>query len=416
MEREKTINVGIGFVTGRKNFRKVLRTYVYRWKQTGAAIRKRARLHLFVAYDLEYSNTQVDDYVNIRQDILDVLDSALFIGKSKIHNETISLAQQRVVSLPEAELLFEKGYAGKRNAVLYHAIRQKMDCLIFMDDDEYPLAVIKTGGAPWWCGQDVFASHLKYLAEADITNGYHCGYISPVPYIDFLETFSEDDFRLFIKAISNDILEWDTIRRVMEKGGVTYADPQVFADNAAREVPEVNRTKFISGSNLGINLKEPERVLPFFNPPRARGEDTFLSTCLSDRKVLRIPCYTFHDGFSVYSDLLEGVLPLELKRIHAKNESTVNRFYRACLGWVRYKPLYSFITNPDGYEVQAAKNRERLKTILPKFCTYFQNDSFMKILAEYNHYHNNVKVHRRLFQENLRIWENVREYAVGQSF
>ena len=119
-------------------------------------------------------------------------------------------------------------------------------------------------------------------------------------YFEFNDTLQESDFQTFIQAISNDIVNWDTIKSVMANGGVTYADTRVFLNGEAEEVEEVNHSKFISGSNLCINLTEPNRVNAFYNPPNARGEDTFLATCLHDRKVLRVPCYTFHDGFSMY--------------------------------------------------------------------------------------------------------------------
>jgi hypothetical protein len=46
------IRVGIGFATGRKNFLKVLKTYIYNWKESGLTGIDRVRLHLFIAYDL----------------------------------------------------------------------------------------------------------------------------------------------------------------------------------------------------------------------------------------------------------------------------------------------------------------------------------------------------------------------------
>jgi hypothetical protein len=35
MDRKQTINVGIGFATGRKNFQRVLRTYISNFKESG---------------------------------------------------------------------------------------------------------------------------------------------------------------------------------------------------------------------------------------------------------------------------------------------------------------------------------------------------------------------------------------------
>jgi hypothetical protein len=60
-----------------------------------------------------------------------------------------------------------------------------------------------------WSGQHVLLSHLLEIPNADYTNGYHCGYISPIPQLNFTDRFTEVDFRMFIEAISNDIINWD---------------------------------------------------------------------------------------------------------------------------------------------------------------------------------------------------------------
>lgn len=412
MKKNDVINMGIGFVTGRKNFRKVLKTYMYRWKQASVLTQERVKLHLFVAYDLDYNNTQVEDYINIKQDILNSLDSVLFISRSMIQCEIQLISGQGITSQEDAEQVFDNGYAGKRNAVLYYALKAHMDYLIFLDDDEYPLAVTNNHGAPLWSGQDLFRTHLKYLADTDITNGYHCGYISPIPHIEFNEVLTENDFRMFIEAISNDIIEWDNLKKVMGNGGVTYADTGVLVENEPAEVSEIHHAKFISGSNLGINLTAPQRVSPFFNPPKARGEDTFLSTCLQDRKVLRVPCYTFHDGFSVYSDLLDGVLPIQLKRINITSQKTLDRFYKACVGWVRYKPLYLLITSPDTYERQIGEIQIKLELTIPKLCDYLQMPEFHKILTEFKRYSKMSQLHYQLFQKSQRSWKLIREFAI----
>ena len=114
----------------------------------------------------------------------------------------------------------------------------------------------------------------------------------------------------------------------MKNGGVTFASKEILTSDDYLEVQQVNKAKFISGANLCINLTDANRVFPFYNPPGARGEDTFLSTCLSERKVLRVPVYTFHDGFSTYNDLLHGVLPIKLKFIRADTEKIVRAFIK----------------------------------------------------------------------------------------
>lgn len=57
--------------------------------------------------------------------------------------------------------------------------------------------------------------------------GHHCGYISPIPKLDFNGKLSEDDFSIFIRSISNDIINWDPIKEKMNDGGVMYADLDV---------------------------------------------------------------------------------------------------------------------------------------------------------------------------------------------
>lgn len=412
MEKVKKINVGIGFVTGRKSFQKILKTNVYNWEESGLTEKENISLNLFVAYDLKYSNTKSTDYTNVSKDVLNLIDSSHFIGSTALQEEIDYLINENIIDKEEAQLFFSRGYAGKRNAVLYFAMKNKMDYLIFLDDDEYPMAVTNTPSTAIWGGQHVLSTHLKYIKDADITNGHHCGYISPIPHIEFNDTMTEDDFRLFIEAISNDIINWDTIHSVMKNGGVTYADTKILVRDEVEEVQQVNHTKFISGSNLCINLTNPKRVSPFYNPPNARGEDTFLSTCLGERKVLRVPCYTFHDGFSNYRNLMNGVLPIKLKNIPANSEAIVNRFYRACIGWVRYKPLLIYITQQDHYEEKIEEMREQIAASLPSICNYFGRRDFMNISLELEKYNRNVKKHYQQYLKTQEICEKiVRQYS-----
>ena len=289
-----------------------------------------------------------------------------------------------------------------------------MDYLVFLDDDEYPMAVTNTRSSAIWGGQHILEIHLKNIKNADITNGYHCGYVSPIPYIRFNNMMTEQDFRLFIEAISNDIVNWDTIRSVMKDGGVTYADTNILVSDKVEEVKEVNHTKFISGANLCINLTKPERVMPFYNPPGARGEDTFLSTCLEDRKVLRVPCYTFHDGFSTYHHLMDGVLPIKLRYIEGDSEEIISRFYLACIGWIRYKPLFLYITQRENYEEKIDNMRQNLKITLPKVCEYFGKNDFMNISKELEKYNKNVKKHYDQYINTQQIWSKICKYLANR--
>ena len=407
MKKSEVIKVGIGFATGRKSFQQVLKTNVHSWSDSGLVENKMVSLNIFIAYDLTYQKTEATDYTNIHPNLLEQIDSCKIIGNTSIEEEIDYLIKEKVINRKEADMIFGKGYAGQRNVILYNAIKHNMDYLIFLDDDEYPLSVANAAKAAIWTGQDVLSTHLKYMKNTDITHGHHCGYISPIPCMQFSDIMTEADFRPFIEAISNDILNWDNVMRVMKNGGVTYADANVLASDDALEVQEINHAKFISGANLGIKLADPCRVFPFYNPPGARGEDTFLSTCLSERNVLKVPCYTFHDGFSAYNHLLDGVLPIHLKFIKADNEQIAARFYRACIGWIRYKPLLLFITHQDSYEKKIKEMRNKLQEALPKICAYFQNPDFNNVLTELEEYHKNVENHYNAFKETQMVWAKI---------
>lgn len=411
-----TIQLGIGFATGRKGFRKVLTAYMKNWAEAKKNLPAdyKVSMNLFVAYDTDYKNTQSTDYTNLQQDIVDQFDQITFLGSKNLLRNIERLERSEHFSKAELRSVFGSGYAGKRNAILFAAIENRMDYLLFLDDDEYPLAVTKTRDVCLWSGQHVLLSHLLEIPDADYTNGYHCGYISPIPQLNFTDRFSEDDFRIFIEAISNDIINWDSIRQLMRSGGVTYASTDVLKKQESSEVIEVNHCKFISGANLSINLTDPYRTFPFFNPPGARGEDAFLSTMLHARTVKRIPCYAFHDGFSIYKHILSGVLPVKLAPITHESPAIVNRFLAACIGWVRYKPLLLYITNPDSYTEKIDRMQETLNDVLPKLAEYFGNDGFLKIAAELEKYKRNVHKHASQFRLAQKTWVKILDLVATQ--
>ena len=51
MQQPKIIKVGIGFATGRKSFKNVLKTYIYSWQESGLVENEEVSLNVFIAYD-----------------------------------------------------------------------------------------------------------------------------------------------------------------------------------------------------------------------------------------------------------------------------------------------------------------------------------------------------------------------------
>lgn len=402
-------NIGIAFVTGRKHFQNVLRSYVNNWLEHGLIDDKNVRLHLFIVYDVSYFNTRPDDYKNIPRELSDMVESINFYGRKALNNERLLLIDQGIIDEREGDLLFGEGYAKKRNAALYFASKKGMDRLLFIDDDEYPLAVLRNEANNLvWMGQSVLGTHLEYGNDADITHGHHCGYISPIPRFEFNADLTEKDFRDFIDATSNDIITWESVRKtIIGNYGVTYADGDIIDQRMTSEVDEHSGMKFISGANLCFNLKRLRSLPAFYNPPGARGEDAFMSTRLTDHKVVKVPCYTFHDAFLGYKNILNGVLPVELGGVDARSPAVQQRFVKAAIGWIRYKPLLTFITQPGDYDSTIDDMKQKLRSVVPKLSKFFRTQQFEEIRTELDRYDRNVRRHHRAFEATRNAWSKV---------
>ncbi|MBK8710869.1 MAG: hypothetical protein IPL97_03140 [Niastella sp.] len=415
MRKIKTVNIAIGFVTGRLLFQNVLKTYINNWIEHGLIENNNVRIHVLVSYDLRYKNTNTNDYKNVPPALQKLVDSIHFYGVNEVNREIEELVKKdNTLDEKDCHLLFGEGYAKKRNIVTYFAIKLKMDKLLFIDDDEYPLATYRNKqGNLLWLGQSILSTHLKYNDNADVTHGLHCGYISPIPYLEFNHILTENDFKFFIEALSNDIITWAKMKQIIiRQKGVTYANEDILNNPASYEVEEANGMKFISGANLCFNLKNYKMLPPFYNPPGARGEDTFMSTALTELKVLKVPCYTFHDGFSMYNHLLNGVLPVVLLPIENTNHDILMRFVNATIGWVRYKPLLVYITDQDNFETTMQNMEKSLQYTIPKLCAYFKTNEFNKILIEFESYRKRVKKHFNDFENTKATWKRLLNNAI----
>ena len=290
---------------------------------------------------------------------------------------------------------------------MYYALKQKMDYLLFWDDDEYPIAVVKDHGKNTWIKQDNILKHIKFMEQnnSDITIGYHCGYISPIPYIEFDENFTEEDFKHFVEVISNEVISWESIKEKMKNNnGVTYANYNYAHGIGSTEILSDGIGKWIAGSTLCLNIDKIDNIPAFYNPPLARGEDTFFSTALDNSSVYKIPVYHFHDGFLKYTNIMSGEYPKSLRRIHVKEDSIKGRFLKASLGWIRYKPLLLYITNKDNYKKEIKNIKSKLKPIIPKLNNIFEDNCFSSLLIELEKYDQNVENDYNDYVKTNTIW------------
>lgn len=407
---DKVVNFGLGFVTGRPNVCKVINnTYeqlINQFKDTDTNV----KLTIFILFDLGYQyTTRVDFYGIIPSVYKDI--KIKYITPEDIEEEKKKLIAKEVLTKVNADLFFGHGHAKGRNSLMYYALKSKVDYLLFWDDDECPVACIKDENTNEiiWKKQDNIAMHLKYIEQADVTIGYHCGYISPIPYVELDEDVDKKKFKCFIEALGNDIISWDSIKeKFIKYNGITYADPKLASGEGAYEIKSDGVGKWVSGSTLCLNMKNINKIPAFYNPEGARGEDTFFSTRLNDSKVIKVPVYHFHDGFLKYTNITRGKYPKTLRKIKTSEEQIEQRFYKASRGWIKYKPLFEYITNSKNYKNSIENTYKNLEMGIPEVNKLFENDEFDVLLNDLKEYDEKVKKHYNEYVKTNEIWDKLK--------
>lgn len=400
-----TIELGIGFVTGRPNVCKLINKYYKNMIEQLERTGKKVNLTIFLLYDLNYQYTIRTDFYSIIPEVYKNI-KIKYITPENIEEEKKKLISRNNFTKEEVDLFLGNGHAKGRNTVMYYALKWKMDYLLFWDDDEYPVAVVKEDDNLQWIPQDNILKHLEHIDDADITIGYHCGYISPIPYVELGEEISEDDFKNYIEAISNELVSWESIKQKMiDNNGVTYSEKSIAEGKGLYELQQ----KWVAGSTLCLNLNHLDKIPAFYNPPLARGEDTFFSTLLKDAKILKIPVYHFHDGFLKYTSIIKGRYPKKLRRIKIEEENIESRFLKASKGWIKYKPLLMYIQDNENYKGNMKVAIEKLEKSVPKINELFESTNFTDLVKDLKEYDRNVEKHYKEYLKTNEIWKKMKE-------
>ena len=407
---KEVINFSIGFVTGRSNVCNIINYGYNNLLKQFEKLDKNVKLTIFILYDLEYQKAQRDDFYNIEPEAYKNI-TIKYITPEDIEEEKKKLMSRKLLTKENLELFFGHGHARGRNTVMYFAKKRKMDYLLFWDDDEYPVACVKNENKQIeWIEQANIAEHLKYIDNVDITIGHHCGYISPIPYVEIGEEIDEIKFSQYIKAISNDIISWESIKqKFKENNGVTYANKEIIENKIVKEIELDGIGKWVAGSTICLNLKNIENIPAYYNPPNARGEDTFFSVKLKDCKVLRIPIYHFHDGFLKYRNIMKGMYPKTLRKIKVDEELISQRFISASRGWIKYKPLLLFISNKNTYKEKIKEMQEQLNEGLPEVSKLFKDYDIEILKQDLKEYSTSVEKHYQEYLKTNEIWEVLRK-------
>ena len=404
------IRVGIGFVTGRDNVCNIINKYYKNILEQLERFNKKIQLTFFILYDSDYQNTPKEKFYKILPEVYKKINIRYITPEDIQEHKKILKARYNFTG-KQVNYILGHGHSKGRNTVMYYALMEKTNYLIFWDDDEYPVACIKDeDNGLIWQKQDNILKHIENIDNLDVSVGYHCGYISPIPYLNLNDEKSGIMVKTYIQAISNEIVDLDNIKKIMrENGGVTYANKEIIQNGKIKEIEKINGGKWIAGSTLCINLNHLEKIPAFYNPPEARGEDTFFSLGLDNCKVARVPIYHFHDGFLKYKCIMDNKFPKKLRKIENNEENVSSRFLKASLGWIKYKPLLLYIQNPKEYKQKIAKVREYLEMSIPEIIEIFNEEKFSTLIEVLNKYDENVKSNYKDYIATNETWNKIKE-------
>lgn len=408
----RNLNIAIGFVTGRPNVCNIINTYYEYVKKQMQSFYKFTNISFYILYDLDYQDAKKEDFYNLKPEIFEEENIKVkYITPEDVAELKQKMMDKYKLTTENVNAIIGNGHAKGRNTVMYSAYCDNMDYLLFWDDDEYPVACLKNeDGTISWQMQDNVLKHIETMEKynADVTIGYHCGYISPIPYMNFENEENEQAINHFIKAISNEIVTWESIKEKYEKSnGVTFAENSIL-NGEPYELLNEDGNKFVAGSTLCINLNHIENIPAFYNPVNARGEDTFFSLNLAEAKVMKVPVYHFHDGFLKYKQIMSNKFPKTLRLIRHSEDTVEKRFYKACLGWIKYKPLLVYILEKDKYRDIINDVYNRLEKSIPKINSLYPNYDFRQITEALKTYDQNVENDYNSYIEVNNIWNELK--------
>jgi hypothetical protein len=111
-----------------------------------------------------------------------------------------------------------------------------------------------------------------------------------------------------------------------------------------------------------------------------------------------------------------GVLPNQLVGVDVRDRLVLDRFIKASIGWIRYKPLLTFITQPNDYERIIRDMTRKLDLAIPKLCSYFGDDRFEEVRVDLDRYHQNVRRHFKTFSATKEAWAKVTQAIICLAF
>ena len=242
-------------------------------------------------------------------------------------------AVEDLLDLPDGGASGEVPYGAYRNAVLFKALLDGVDYLLFFDTDVEPRVLTDLEGQDaQWQETDFVGRHMRSLTKEHVsaTTSEYSGYyiIPPMSFSGLGELLTG-----LGKGMSVEYMDDCHEHQCLNLGPESPAFPRP--------------TRKPLGGNLGLDLRQARRLAPFYSTVytfdnktiKGRGEDTLLGQAISvsNGQIMDIDLRVFHhtyEGFPAVPDI--------------RTESIRDRFYLACLGWIGRNPFLSWYLDQLG--------------------------------------------------------------------
>ena len=79
------------------------------------------------------------------------------------------------------------------------------------------------------------------------------------------------------------------------------------------------------------------------------------------------------------------------------------------MGWIKYKPLYTYLLDPDNYEKKMAIVIRKMKNSIKKIDSFYDEEyDFNKVLVALEDYNANVKKHYDTYVRTNHVWDELK--------
>jgi hypothetical protein len=326
--------------------------------------------HLIDRVIVAYSHSKDDSTLKavsnrVKLDLLNVSSPGLL--REEMRRSGIAIdAIDALLALPDGGPDGEVPYGAYRNAVLFKALLEGIDYLLFFDSDVEPRVLTQLEGLDArWEEVDFVGTHMRSLVKEDVTatTSEYSGYYI-IPPISF--SGLGDLLTGLGKGMALEYMEDCKDHRCLNLGPISPGLPRP--------------TDKPLGGNLGLNLTQPWRLAPFYSTiysysgltVKGRGEDTLLGQTISASggKIMDVDLRIFHhtyDHFPVTPDI--------------RVKSIRDRFYWACLGWIGRNPFLSWYLDQHSlletdWRSETTVQRIGLEIGGEKAATYLQDERF----------------------------------------